>query len=61
MYLRIEYPESEGCEMRSLGLLCLLFSAALKQFVYREVWPDEKEEQLPPIRYGGDPTEIYLA
>ena len=47
--------------MRSIGLFCLLLSAALKQFVHREVWPDEKEEQLPPIRYEGDPTEIYLA
>lgn len=51
--------------MRILGSFCLLFSAALKEFFHREVWPDQNPEkennQLPPIRYEGDPTEIYLA
>lgn len=47
--------------MRIVRLLCSLFSSALKKFLHQVVLPEDKEEQLAPIRYIGDPTEIYLA
>ena len=47
--------------MRSLGLLRRLLMAVLKDFRIREIQPCNKYEKLPPIRYIGGPTEIYLA
>ena len=47
--------------MRTLGLFSRMLLAALKDFMKREVRPCNNYEQLPPIRCGCDPTEIYLA
>lgn len=47
--------------MRTVAFFCLLLSAAIKDHFRREVWPEKQAEPLPPIRYDGDPTEIYLA
>ncbi len=47
--------------MRTVRLYGLMFSAALKAFLNREVRKERQGDQVPPIRYDGDPTEIYLA
>lgn len=47
--------------MRSLKLLIMLVAAAVRQFANRVVWPDEGKSSVPPIRYDGDPRDIYLA
>lgn len=37
------------------------YSAALKQYLDRDSLSDKTHQQFAPIRYIGDPTEIYLA
>lgn len=47
--------------MRIVNWLSLTISAALEAYLRRDVWPEDRNEPVPPIRYDGDPTEIYLA
>ena len=47
--------------MRILHQLYRLLSAVYVHSVRRVVWPEDKGSEVPPIRYDGDPTEIYLA
>ena len=46
--------------MRFLGLFRLLFTSGPKK-VHRLKFPDDKKTQHGPIRYVGNPTDIYLA
>jgi len=46
--------------MRTILLVFQLAIAAIWDFARREVYSDQAAQQ-PPIRYDGDPTEIYLA
>ena len=38
-----------------------LVAAAISDFYRREINAAECSESRPPIRYDGDPTEVYLA
>ena len=48
--------------MYIVRLIYSLVAAALNEFLRQGGRSENEErEQLPPIRYDGDPTEIYLA
>jgi len=47
--------------MRIVEMFLLLFSASFRKFLMQGICLKEKQEHLPPIRYEGDPTKIYLS
>ena len=47
--------------MKNVRLMIGYTLFALKKFLQREVNATNNDKPLPPIRYAGDPTKVYLA
>ena len=48
--------------MKSIALYLRTIAAAIVHYLNQVVWPQEEQENpVPPIRYDGDPKDIYLA